>query len=53
MEFGARGCQTRPDHAWDRSPGEIVWSKDGKTIYAGADSLGQHSLFASTRRAAR
>jgi dipeptidyl aminopeptidase/acylaminoacyl peptidase len=32
--------------AWDRSPGEIVWSSDGKTIYSSADNLGQHSLFA-------
>jgi dipeptidyl aminopeptidase/acylaminoacyl peptidase len=32
--------------AWDRSPSEIVWSSDGKTIYASADNLGQHSLFA-------
>jgi len=32
--------------AWDRSPSEIVWSSDGKTIYASADNLGHHSLFA-------
>ena len=32
--------------AWDRSPSELVWSSDGKTIYASADNLGQHSLFA-------
>jgi dipeptidyl aminopeptidase/acylaminoacyl peptidase len=31
---------------WDRSPGMIVWASDGKTIYATADNLGQHSLFA-------
>ncbi len=32
--------------AWDRSPGSLTWSSDGKTIYAAADNLGQHSLFA-------
>ena len=32
--------------AWDRSPGDLAWSSDGKTLYASADHLGQHSLFA-------
>ena len=32
--------------AWDRSPGDLVWSSDSKTLYASADNLGQHSLFA-------
>jgi len=32
--------------AWDRSPNEIVWSADGRTIYATASNLGQTSLFA-------
>lgn len=32
--------------AWDRSPGSITWSADGKTIYTSADNLGNHSLFA-------
>ena len=31
---------------WDRSPGEIVFSPDGKTIYTTATNLGQKSLFA-------
>jgi dipeptidyl aminopeptidase/acylaminoacyl peptidase len=31
--------------AWDRSAGEIVWSKDGKTIYTSADNVGNHSIF--------
>ena len=30
----------------DRSPGEIAWSDDGRELYATADHLGQHSLFA-------
>ena len=32
--------------AWDRSPSEIVWSADGRTIYSTADHLGQKPLFA-------
>ncbi len=32
--------------AWDRSPGELAWSSDGKTLYSSADNLGQHSLYA-------
>ncbi|MCH9035580.1 MAG: PD40 domain-containing protein, partial [Planctomycetes bacterium] len=32
--------------SWDRSPSSIVWSPDGKTIYADAAHVGQHSLFA-------
>ena len=32
--------------SWDRSPGSIAWSADGKTIYANAANLGQRSLFA-------
>ncbi len=31
---------------WDRSPGTIVWSADGKTIYTTASNVGQRSLFA-------
>lgn len=30
---------------WDRSVADFAWSPDGKTIYAGADDLGQHRLF--------
>jgi dipeptidyl aminopeptidase/acylaminoacyl peptidase len=30
----------------DRSPAEIVWSGDGKTIYCTAESLGQRAVFA-------
>jgi dipeptidyl aminopeptidase/acylaminoacyl peptidase len=32
--------------AWDRSPTELAWSSDGKTLYCSADNLGQHSLYA-------
>ncbi len=31
---------------WDRSPGGLVWSPDGTTLYATADNVGNHSLFA-------
>ncbi len=30
---------------WDRSPSELVWAPDGKTLYASADNLGNHSIF--------
>ncbi|TAH37066.1 MAG: S9 family peptidase [Planctomycetota bacterium] len=40
---GARRVLTE---AWDRSPGELEWSADGKTIYCTADNVGNHSLFA-------
>jgi dipeptidyl aminopeptidase/acylaminoacyl peptidase len=32
--------------SWDRSPGSIVWSSDGKVMYVNAANLGQRSLFA-------
>jgi dipeptidyl aminopeptidase/acylaminoacyl peptidase len=32
--------------SWDRSPGELSWSRDGKTLFATADNLGRHALFA-------
>jgi dipeptidyl aminopeptidase/acylaminoacyl peptidase len=31
---------------WDRSPGELSWSQDGKTLFTSADHLGNHALFA-------
>jgi dipeptidyl aminopeptidase/acylaminoacyl peptidase len=30
---------------WDRSPGSIVWSADGKTLIADAEDVGNHRLF--------
>jgi dipeptidyl aminopeptidase/acylaminoacyl peptidase len=32
--------------AWDRSPGSIEWSRDGRTIYTSAENVGNQSLFA-------
>jgi dipeptidyl aminopeptidase/acylaminoacyl peptidase len=31
---------------WDRSPRGLVWSRDGATLYASADSFGNHTIFA-------
>ncbi len=31
---------------WDRSPSALCWSKDGRSLYATAENIGQHSLFA-------
>jgi dipeptidyl aminopeptidase/acylaminoacyl peptidase len=42
----ASGATREIDPKWDRSPDGIVLSADGKTIYAGADDVGQHPLFA-------
>jgi len=36
--------------AWDRSPSSLTWSPDGRTIYADAENVGQHSLFALDAR---
>jgi dipeptidyl aminopeptidase/acylaminoacyl peptidase len=36
--------EVAPD--WDRSPGSIAFSHDGRTLYVSADDLGQHPLFA-------
>ncbi|MCK6445066.1 MAG: S9 family peptidase [Planctomycetes bacterium] len=30
---------------WDRSPSELAWSVDAKTLFATADDVGNHSLF--------
>lgn len=32
--------------SWDRAPYTIRWSRDGKRIYATADHVGHHALFA-------
>jgi dipeptidyl aminopeptidase/acylaminoacyl peptidase len=40
------GAERVLTESWDRSPGELQWSPDGKTIYATADDLGNHALFA-------
>ncbi len=42
----ATGTERVLTEAWDRSPSEYVWSDDGRTLFATADNLGNHSLFA-------
>jgi dipeptidyl aminopeptidase/acylaminoacyl peptidase len=39
--------------AWDRSPAELAWTKDGKTLVTTADHLGRHSLFTIAADAGR
>jgi dipeptidyl aminopeptidase/acylaminoacyl peptidase len=41
----ATGAERVLTEAWDRSPSEYGWSDDGRTLYATADNLGNHSLF--------
>jgi dipeptidyl aminopeptidase/acylaminoacyl peptidase len=40
------GAEREVAPRWDRSPGELAWSPDGKTLYAVAEDLGRQSLFA-------
>jgi dipeptidyl aminopeptidase/acylaminoacyl peptidase len=40
------GDQRVLTESWDRSPGNLAWSPDGKTLFATADDLGNHALFA-------
>ena len=42
----ASGRTREIDPDWDRSPGGLAISADGKTLYATADDQGQHPLFA-------
>jgi dipeptidyl aminopeptidase/acylaminoacyl peptidase len=44
--YDVKTKQTRVvTEAWDRSPGTIEFSKDGKTIFTDADHIGNHALF--------
>ncbi len=42
----ATGALREVDPKWDRSPGSLSISADGKTLYATTDDEGQHPLFA-------
>ncbi len=42
----ASGKTREIDPDWDRSPGGLTLSKDGKTLYANAADNGEHPLFA-------
>ncbi|QQR72533.1 MAG: S9 family peptidase [Holophagales bacterium] len=43
---GIDGAERELAPAWDRSPGAIFWSADGKTLYAVANDVGQNTIFA-------
>jgi dipeptidyl aminopeptidase/acylaminoacyl peptidase len=42
----ATGKKRNVAENWDRSPGSIQWTADGKTLVADAEDIGQHRLFA-------
>jgi dipeptidyl aminopeptidase/acylaminoacyl peptidase len=41
----ASGALREVDPKWDRSPGDLDVSSDGRTLYATADDQGEHPLF--------
>lgn len=41
----ATGKKRHLAEAWDRSPGSIQWTADGKALVADAEDIGQHRLF--------
>ncbi|WP_419731123.1 prolyl oligopeptidase family serine peptidase [Lichenicola sp.] len=41
----ASGTTHEIDPHWDRSPGTLLWSKDGRQLYVTAEELGQSKLF--------
>ena len=43
---GMDGADRVLTQGWDRSPEEITWSADGKTIYVAAQDVGQKAIFA-------
>ncbi|MEO7793212.1 MAG: S9 family peptidase [Thermoanaerobaculia bacterium] len=43
---GLDGADRVLTQGWDRSPEEIVWSADGKTLYVSAQDVGQKAIFA-------
>jgi len=42
----ATGKKRNVAESWDRSPGSLRWTADGKTLVADAEDIGQHRLFA-------
>jgi len=42
----ASGKKRNVAESWDRSPGGLQWTADGKTLVADAEDVGQHRLFA-------
>jgi len=45
-DLAAGGAAREVAPAWDRSPGAMTWSGDGRTLYVSAEDLGQQPLFA-------
>ena len=41
----ASGKKRTIAESWDRSPGNLRWTQDGKTLVADAEDIGQHRLF--------
>jgi dipeptidyl aminopeptidase/acylaminoacyl peptidase len=41
----ATGKKRNLAERWDRSPGSIQWTRDGKALIADAEDIGQHRLF--------
>jgi dipeptidyl aminopeptidase/acylaminoacyl peptidase len=41
----ASGKKHNVAESWDRSPGSLRWTPDGKTLVADAEDIGQHRLF--------
>ena len=41
----ASGKKRNIAESWDRSPGSIQWTRDGKSLIADAEDIGQHKLF--------
>jgi len=46
LRAGIDGAERELAAGWDRSPGELAWSADGRTLYATAADVGQVALFA-------
>jgi dipeptidyl aminopeptidase/acylaminoacyl peptidase len=42
----ATGKKRNVADSWDRSPGSLQWTADGRTLVTDADDIGQHRLFA-------
>jgi dipeptidyl aminopeptidase/acylaminoacyl peptidase len=41
----ASGKKRHVAESWDRSPGNLQWTQDGKTLVVDAEDIGQHRLF--------
>jgi Tol biopolymer transport system component len=42
----ASGKKRNIAESWDRSPGSLQWTRDGKSLIVDAEDIGQHKLFA-------